>query len=81
MEAFSDALRREMHPWGVQVGIIEPGVFKTNISEPSKQEKSLKEGWENLNDQLKKEYGDEYLKGGKSVMSCNSSPEGFTMSK
>jgi len=63
VEAFSDALRREMYPWGVQVSIVEPGAFKTNICEPSKLAKSLKEDWEDLNDQLKKEYGEEYLKG------------------
>ena len=63
------------------MSIVEPGAFKTNICEASKLEKSLKEGWENLNDQLKKEYGEEYLKGGKSAISCNSFPEGLTMSK
>ena len=82
VEAFSDALRREMYPWGVQVSIVEPGAFKTNICEPSKLAKSLKEDWEDLNDQLKKEYGEEYLKGGKSAFSCNScNPEGLSRNK
>jgi len=32
MEAFSDVLRRELIDWGVNVIIIEPGVFnKTNL--------------------------------------------------
>lgn len=31
MEAFTDSLRLEMKPYGVQVAAIEPGVIKTNI--------------------------------------------------
>ena len=64
VEAFSDALRREMYPWGVKVSILEPGAFRTNINQPSIIEKNLKEAWENLDDQLKEEYGEEYLKEG-----------------
>lgn len=63
VEAFSDALRREMNPWGVLVSIVEPGAFSTNINQPSKIERIFKEAWENLNDELKEEYGEEYLKG------------------
>jgi len=62
VEAFSDALRREMYPWGVQVSILEPGPSKTNINESSKVVGDLKDSWENLDDQLKEEYGEEYLK-------------------
>ena len=65
MEAFSDALRREMNPWGVQVSIVEPGAFKTNIAEPSKVERDLKEAWQNLNEELKEEYGEGYWQAGK----------------
>ena len=64
VEAFSDALRREMYPWGVKVSILEPSAFQTNINQPSIIEKDLKEAWENLDDQVKEEYGDEYLKEG-----------------
>ena len=64
VEAFSDALRREMYPWGVKVSILEPGTFQTNINQPTIIEKDLKEAWENLDDQLKEEYGEEYLKEG-----------------
>lgn len=65
VEAFSDALRREMNPWGVQVSIVEPGAFKTNIAEPSKVERDLKEAWQNLNEELKEEYGEGYWQAGK----------------
>ena len=64
VEAFSDALRREMYPWGVKVSILEPGAFQTNMSQPSHVEKSYKASWEILDDQLKKEYGEKFLNEG-----------------
>ncbi|CAH3014381.1 unnamed protein product [Porites evermanni] len=36
VESFSDALRREMYPWGVRVSILEPGEFQTDMHQPSK---------------------------------------------
>ena len=31
MEAFSDSLRRELRPWGIQVSLLEPGAIATDI--------------------------------------------------
>jgi NAD(P)-dependent dehydrogenase (short-subunit alcohol dehydrogenase family) len=31
LEAFSDSLRRELHPWGIQVSVVEPGAIATPI--------------------------------------------------
>jgi NAD(P)-dependent dehydrogenase (short-subunit alcohol dehydrogenase family) len=31
MEAFSDALRRELRPWGIRVSLLEPGAIATDI--------------------------------------------------
>ena len=58
MQAFSDALRREMHPWGINVSIIEPGGFKTQMSDARVMERQLRQGWNNLSDELKREYGE-----------------------
>ncbi|KAL9985510.1 hypothetical protein ACROYT_G007925 [Oculina patagonica] len=74
VEAFSDALRREMHPWGIEVSIMEPGGFQTNMNEPGARERELKQGWENLSEELKKEYGEQYLEKGISFFN------GFTSS-
>jgi NAD(P)-dependent dehydrogenase (short-subunit alcohol dehydrogenase family) len=35
LEAFSDSLRRELHPWGIQVSIVEPGAIATPIWDKS----------------------------------------------
>jgi NAD(P)-dependent dehydrogenase (short-subunit alcohol dehydrogenase family) len=38
LEALTDALRMELHPWGIQVSIIEPGAIATPIWEKSAKE-------------------------------------------
>ncbi len=37
LEAITDALRRELRPWGMHVAVIEPGVVKTPIWDKSVQ--------------------------------------------
>ncbi|KAL9980790.1 hypothetical protein ACROYT_G009428 [Oculina patagonica] len=58
VEAFSDALRREMSPWGVLVSMLEPGAFKTGILAPTGIVESTKLLWNDLSPEVKKEYGD-----------------------
>ena len=64
VEAFSDALRREMYPWGIKVSIIEPGGFKTQITDSNVVEKQIRQGWDDLSESVKKDYGKEYLERG-----------------
>lgn len=64
VEAFSDALRREMQPWGIKVSMLEPGSFLTNICAPNVFEQQLRQAWNMLSDELKNEYGEEYLNAG-----------------
>ena len=64
VEAFSDALRREMQPWGIKVSMLEPGSFLTNICDPDVFERQLREAWNTLSDEPKNEYGEEYLNAG-----------------
>ena len=56
VEAFSDALRREMRPWGIKVSIMEPGGFQTPLTEPSRVFGTIMQGWNDLSDELKEEY-------------------------
>ena len=64
MEAFSDALRREMSPWGVLVSVLEPGSFQTGITHPIPD--LVKQLWSNLSPEMKEDYVDKRLDGSKS---------------
>ena len=64
MEAFSDALRNEVRHFGVTVHIIEPGVFKTNISDTERHVQHLDRLWEHLDAETKESYGTEFLEKG-----------------
>ncbi|XP_032994297.1 retinol dehydrogenase 16-like isoform X1 [Lacerta agilis] len=58
VEAFSDILRREMHPFGVRVSIIEPGSFKTPLQ--SKMVEGYKNAWSRASSDIKEAYGQHY---------------------
>ena len=60
VEAFSDALRRELSPSGVKVSVIEPGFFRTNITNKDNLRGQWKELWDELDDSLKDEYGPDF---------------------
>ena len=75
VEAFSDALRREMYSWGIKVSIMEPGCFQTGMTQPAAIERQLRQCWNNLSDELKKEYGEEYLE--KSTYTSNTRTKYF----
>ena len=60
VEAFSDGLRYELKPYGISVHLIEPGMVKTNILSPKLCTDYINHSWEKLNDETKKEYGQEY---------------------
>ncbi|XP_053907268.1 retinol dehydrogenase 16-like [Cuculus canorus] len=61
VEAFSDILRREMRPFGVQVSIIEPGTFCTAMTDPATVRNTLKHLWEQLPAETQAAYGHGYL--------------------
>ncbi|XP_041662494.1 retinol dehydrogenase 1 [Cheilinus undulatus] len=66
VEAFSDSLRRDMRHFGVKVCMIEPGFFKTGLTQLDPIEADLKRMWSRLPQDVKDSYGatyfDDYIK-------------------
>ncbi|XP_067832432.1 retinol dehydrogenase 5 [Heptranchias perlo] len=61
VESFSDSLRRDMHHFGVRVCIIEPGFFKTAVTNLESIEKSLQQLWDRLSPEVRECYGQKYF--------------------
>ncbi|XP_028617314.1 retinol dehydrogenase 7-like [Grammomys surdaster] len=61
VEAFSDSLRRELSYFGVKVAIIEPGGFKTNVSDVKRLSHYLEKLWDQATSEVKEIYGEKYL--------------------
>ncbi|NXM81290.1 RDH16 dehydrogenase, partial [Oenanthe oenanthe] len=62
VEAFSDSLRLEMRNFGVKVCVIEPGYFKTMITNVDNLEKNFHSSWQKLPEEVRTAYGENYLK-------------------
>nr|XP_060620153.1 retinol dehydrogenase 16-like [Anolis sagrei ordinatus]XP_060620154.1 retinol dehydrogenase 16-like [Anolis sagrei ordinatus]XP_060620155.1 retinol dehydrogenase 16-like [Anolis sagrei ordinatus] len=59
VEAFSDSLRRELRPFGVQLSIIEPGAFHTPLLKS--MEETFRKTWSRVPSDIKELYGEQYL--------------------
>ncbi|XP_057707449.1 retinol dehydrogenase 7-like [Corythoichthys intestinalis] len=57
--AFNDSLRLNMAPFGVKVLCIEPGCFKTNITDPVNVRKNTWRLWDRLPQDVKDAYGED----------------------
>ncbi|NXX18745.1 RDH16 dehydrogenase, partial [Podargus strigoides] len=62
VEAFSDSLRLEMRSFGVKVSVIEPGYFKTLITNAGNVEENVLSSWEKASEETKVTYGENYLR-------------------
>ncbi|KAM8977537.1 retinol dehydrogenase 16-like [Pelodytes ibericus] len=60
VESFSDSLRRDMIPFGVKVCIVEPGFFKTLVTDANLQKECTRKRWEGLPEEVRKSYGQQY---------------------
>jgi hypothetical protein len=47
--------------FGVNVSILEPGFFATNLTDINMHEKMLDRQWESLSDEMREEYGKHML--------------------
>ncbi|KAM6935012.1 dehydrogenase/reductase SDR family member 9 [Xenentodon cancila] len=61
VEAFNDSLRINVAPFGVKVVCIEPGFFKTSVTDTEMLKKNLRMLWDRLPQDVKDDYGDNYM--------------------
>ncbi|XP_067170094.1 retinol dehydrogenase 5 [Apteryx mantelli] len=61
VEAFSDSLRRDMYHFGVTVSIVEPGFFRTALTDLESIEASLRRCWDRLPPETRLSYGDDFF--------------------
>uniref|UniRef100_A0A8C8SIN1 Dehydrogenase/reductase 9 n=1 Tax=Pelusios castaneus TaxID=367368 RepID=A0A8C8SIN1_9SAUR len=61
VEGFNDSLRRDMKAFGVEVSCIEPGLFKTGLSDREKIIRDREAIWNQLSPAIRKQYGEGYL--------------------
>ncbi|KAM5289210.1 retinol dehydrogenase 5 [Ctenodactylus gundi] len=61
LEAFSDSLRRDVAPFGVRVSIVEPGFFRTPVTNLESLENALQACWARLPPATQACYGDTFL--------------------
>ncbi|KAJ6656484.1 hypothetical protein lerEdw1_003772 [Lerista edwardsae] len=61
VEAFSDSLRRDMYHFGVKVSIVEPGFFKTAVTNLDSIEASLKQLWDRMSPEARQSYGEDFF--------------------
>lgn len=54
-----------MKPFGVKVLCIEPGFFKTNVTDVAILSRNTKMLWDKLPQEIRDEYGSDYLRKGK----------------
>ena len=67
MEAFTDALRVELCNWEMKTILIEPGFFKTTMTEKNVLGSQLDQLWSKLPEDKKLEYGEVFLEKSKWV--------------
>nr|XP_008173503.3 17-beta-hydroxysteroid dehydrogenase type 6-like [Chrysemys picta bellii] len=61
VEAFSDSLRRELRPFGVKIAIVEPGYFRTPMTETRRNLECLEQSWHRARPDIKESYGQRYF--------------------
>uniref|UniRef100_A0A8I6AMC0 Hydroxysteroid (17-beta) dehydrogenase 6 n=1 Tax=Rattus norvegicus TaxID=10116 RepID=A0A8I6AMC0_RAT len=61
VEAFSDVLRREIRDFGVKVSIIEPGSFKTRMTDAELIIEKTKKTWEATPEHIRESYGQQFF--------------------
>lgn len=61
VESFNDSLRLNMAPFGVKVACIEPGFFKTNVTDTALLKDYVRKLWDRQPQDVKDDYGPDFL--------------------
>ncbi|KAL6484523.1 hypothetical protein MHYP_G00065680 [Metynnis hypsauchen] len=61
VEAFNDSLRMNMAPFGVKVLCIEPGFFKTSVTDINLLQSNFQKLWDRLPQDVRDDYGSDYV--------------------
>ncbi|KAM6216400.1 17-beta-hydroxysteroid dehydrogenase type 6-like [Rhynchocyon petersi] len=61
VEAFSDVLRRELQHFGVKISIIEPGYFRTGMTDTQRSLEKMTQAWEEAPVNIKEAYGQHFF--------------------
>ncbi|XP_060268907.1 17-beta-hydroxysteroid dehydrogenase type 6 isoform X1 [Ovis aries] len=61
VEAFSDILRRELQHFGVKVSMVEPGYFRTAMTDVQKSSEIMKQIWKETPAHIKETYGEKFF--------------------
>ncbi|KAG7175094.1 short-chain dehydrogenase/reductase family 9C member 7-like [Homarus americanus] len=69
--SFADGLRLEMQKWGISVHTVEPTLYRTPISQEGPIHNALDRFWHQCSEDVRKSYGDEYIKDFKTTISSH----------
>ncbi|XP_069472356.1 dehydrogenase/reductase SDR family member 9-like [Ambystoma mexicanum] len=61
VQGFTDSLRRDMKAFGVKVSLIEPGLFKTALTDPVRVLREKMDAFHQLPPEVKHQYGDDFI--------------------
>lgn len=60
---WAEAFALENKSFGIKIGIIEPGIFKTSLIDDEAKRKRVNGVWDKLEGKVKEVYGDEFKEG------------------
>ncbi|KAM5287936.1 17-beta-hydroxysteroid dehydrogenase type 6-like [Ctenodactylus gundi] len=61
VEAFSDVMRRELKDFGVKVSIVEPGGFRTEMTDVRRCSEAMERAWQEAPMHVKESYGQQFF--------------------